>query len=282
MSKDLIARLREHATDWDGSQMPDLEPAKGDPTAGDLRAAADLIERLTSAPAGEDAGDMAAFGASDGACYHYPGADQQSERAAYCRGARWAARQNDASGTAIGLMRAYYAAEDARNDCPECDNAGPWDHCGACSVRIGGVINEQLLFLDSLSTAPSPSPVARVPDSAEIARIRADIINTPETADFMAGVPIEATHQRERWGVDHDAGKSPFDWFWLIGYLAQKAADAAVRGDVEKAKHHTISTGAALANWHANLSGAGTSMRPGIEPPSSSSETSADDVGGGR
>jgi hypothetical protein len=96
--------------------------------------------------------------------------------------------------------------------------------------------------------------------------IRDQIINTPETADFMAGVPIEAQHQRERWGVDHDAGKSPFDWFWLIGYLAQKAADAAVRGDVEKAKHHTISTGAALANWHAALTGADTRMRPGIDP----------------
>lgn len=95
--------------------------------------------------------------------------------------------------------------------------------------------------------------------------IRAQIINTPETADFMAAVPIEAAHQRERWGVNHDAGKTPFDWFWLIGYLAQKAADAAVRDDLEKAKHHTISTAAALANWHASLSGQ-TNMRPGIGP----------------
>jgi hypothetical protein len=96
--------------------------------------------------------------------------------------------------------------------------------------------------------------------------IRDQIINTPETADFMAGVPIEAQHQRERWGVDHDAGKSPFDWFWLIGYLAQKAADAAVRGDVEKARHHTISTAAALANWHAALTGADNRFQPGITP----------------
>lgn len=97
--------------------------------------------------------------------------------------------------------------------------------------------------------------------------IRSEVINTPETADFMAGVPLEAAHQRERWGVDHDGGKTPFDWFWLIGYLAQKAADAAVRGDVDKAQHHTISTAAALANWHLALSGGDNRMRPGIEAP---------------
>ena len=83
----------------------------------------------------------------------------------------------------------------------------------------------------------------------------------------MAGVPLEATHQRQRWGSNDDAGKTPFDWFWLIGFLAQKAATAAVAGDVDKARHHTISTAAVLANWHAALSGADTFMRPGIEPP---------------
>lgn len=101
-----------------------------------------------------------------------------------------------------------------------------------------------------------------------VERIRNDIINTPETADFIAGVAIEATHQRERWGSEHDAGKTPFDWFWLVGYLAQKAAASQVNGDTEKAMHHTISTAAALANWHAAISGASTAMRPGIEPPS--------------
>jgi hypothetical protein len=97
-------------------------------------------------------------------------------------------------------------------------------------------------------------------------QIRREIINSPETADFMAGVPIEAIHQRERWGSDHDAGKSPFDWFWLVGYLAQKAAASAVAGDTEKARHHTISTAAALANWHLALGGTDTRMRLGIDP----------------
>lgn len=95
---------------------------------------------------------------------------------------------------------------------------------------------------------------------------REAVINTPETANFMEAVPLEAAFQREKWGAAHDAGKTPFDWFWLIGYLAQKAADAAVRGDVEKAKHHTISTAAALANWHAALAGTVSDMRPGIGP----------------
>jgi hypothetical protein len=92
-------------------------------------------------------------------------------------------------------------------------------------------------------------------------------INTPETTDFLKGVPLEAAHQRERWGVDHDAGKTAWDWFWLIGYLAQKAGSSAIAGDVEKAKHHTISTAAALANWHLQLSGAYARMRPGIADP---------------
>lgn len=102
--------------------------------------------------------------------------------------------------------------------------------------------------------------------SAELERLQA-VVNTPVVADFVQGVTLEAAHQRERWPSDHDAGKSPFDWFWLLGYLGQKAAAAAVAGDVDKAKHHTISTAAACANWHLALTGVDTSMRPGIETP---------------
>ena len=43
---ELVERFKEHATDWDGQQMPDGEPAKGDPTAGDLRKAATAITTL--------------------------------------------------------------------------------------------------------------------------------------------------------------------------------------------------------------------------------------------
>ena len=90
------------------------------------------------------------------------------------------------------------------------------------------------------------------------------LVNRPEIDDFRLGVALEAAHQRDRWGSDHDSGKTPFDWFWLIGYLAGKAAAAAVAGDREKALHHTISTAAALANWHLALLGADTGMRPGV------------------
>lgn len=93
------------------------------------------------------------------------------------------------------------------------------------------------------------------------------LINTPGTDDWQESVRIEAAHQVERWGSDHDAGKTPLDWFWLIGYLAQKAAFSAIAEDTAKAQHHTVSTAAALLNWHRQISGAPTGMRPGIEPP---------------
>lgn len=92
-------------------------------------------------------------------------------------------------------------------------------------------------------------------------------LNTPEVEDFAKATVTEAQHQRARWGSSHDAGKQPLDWFWLIGYLAQKAATAHMAGDLFKAKHHTISTAAALANWHAAITGEHTEMRPGIETP---------------
>lgn len=105
---------------------------------------------------------------------------------------------------------------------------------------------------------------------AEAARLAA-LINTPELHDFTRAVVLEAAHQRERWGADHDAGKEPADWFWLIGYLAGKALAAALAVDRDKALHHCISSAAALANWHAALLGADTRMRPGITPPSGES-----------
>ena len=88
-------------------------------------------------------------------------------------------------------------------------------------------------------------------------------LNTPELEDFAKGVVLEAAHQRERWGPQHDEGKTPADWFWLIGYLAGKALHSAVAGDTPKLKHHLITTAAALNNWHAQVIGA-SNMRPGI------------------
>lgn len=90
------------------------------------------------------------------------------------------------------------------------------------------------------------------------------LLNTPEIFDFTRAVVLEAQHQRGRWGSDHDSGKQPSDWFWLLGFLAGKALAAHVAGNTEKALHHTISSAAVLANWHAAILGQ-TNMRPGIE-----------------
>ncbi len=75
------------------------------------------------------------------------------------------------------------------------------------------------------------------------------MINTPHIAEFLESVKLEAVHQRERWGTEHDACKTDADWFWLVGYLCGKA----IRPDIthENHLHHIITTAAALLNWHA-------------------------------
>jgi hypothetical protein len=123
---------------------------------------------------------------------------------------------------------------------------------------------------------------------AALARIAAleSLINNPHTNDFLEAVRTEAAHQRERWGTDHDAGKSDAEWFWLIGYVAGKALNTPIAKDLEaigrsastpaeadavithKRLHRIITIAAAALNWHAAVSGADTRMRPGIETPS--------------
>lgn len=83
---------------------------------------------------------------------------------------------------------------------------------------------------------------------AEVERLRA-LIGRPYVGAWKDAVVIEAAHQRERWGGDHDARKEPADWFWTLGYLAGKALAAHARGDLDKAAHHTVSSGAVLAHW---------------------------------
>lgn len=76
-----------------------------------------------------------------------------------------------------------------------------------------------------------------------------ELVNNPHTHSFLEAVKFEAAHQRDRFGDAHARGKSAENWFWLVGYLAGKCLRAAITGDKEKAKHHTISSAAALANW---------------------------------
>lgn len=80
-----------------------------------------------------------------------------------------------------------------------------------------------------------------------------DLLNFPEIVDFMDGTRREVAHQIQRWSTVGDRAKAPADWFWLVGYLAGKALAAHIKGDTNKALHHTISTAAALANWHAYI-----------------------------
>lgn len=110
------------------------------------------------------------------------------------------------------------------------------------------------------------------------------LINHPLTDSFLDGVRREAAHQSERWGSEHDAGKAPLDWFWLVGYLAQKVVVSLDRlaetnrhfapGEgialkskhASKALHHTISTAAVCLNWHAHIVGTPLDGRKSFQP----------------
>lgn len=92
------------------------------------------------------------------------------------------------------------------------------------------------------------------------------LINSPRTDDFFEGVRIEAAHQVERWGVDHDAGKRSEDWITLFVYLLGKAAKAHFDGNRDKLLHHVITVAAVALNWHRNATGDDTRMRPGVGP----------------
>lgn len=116
-------------------------------------------------------------------------------------------------------------------------------------------------------------PVAEINHWRTRALLAEKLLNSPELHDFARGVVQEAAHQRQRWGTAKDADKSPADWVFLVGHLATRSMMYLQAGNVDKALHHTITTAAALANWHSNISGADTSMWPSLpgQPPAGSS-----------
>ena len=115
--------------------------------------------------------------------------------------------------------------------------------------RLDEVLHE--LAAERLAHAATREELATARrDLADLSRI----LDSPQTSDFLAAVPLEGAHQRKRWGERHDNIKEPQDWYWLLGWLAGKAVHAAATGDVEKARHHTISSAAVLLNWHRHLS----------------------------
>jgi hypothetical protein len=94
--------------------------------------------------------------------------------------------------------------------------------------------------------------MTRCTHESEIERLNG-ILNTPVLEPFMEAAVAEARHQRYRWGDEQDAQKTAWDWFWTLGYLGGKAAHAALARDWDKAKHHTITAAAMLANWHRHI-----------------------------
>ena len=74
--------------------------------------------------------------------------------------------------------------------------------------------------------------------------------------DFDKEIPLEAAYLVQRWRDAQGSGKQPADWFWLfwmLSYLGGKALTAVKAGDMEKAKHYSISSAAVLRTWHAQL-----------------------------
>lgn len=87
----------------------------------------------------------------------------------------------------------------------------------------------------------------------ELDRLTA-LLNTPQIDDFIEAVRLEAAHQVERWGEEHDAGKTDDWWLWTAAHLATKATQANRHGDRDKYLHHIITTAALCANWHKHAS----------------------------
>lgn len=177
---------------------------------------------------------------------------------------------------AISSPATRAASEALHNATPE--QLGEAAHRGAVADREAREARDAATLVDRIDAlfidhGPAPLTAAGAPlrDRAtdlliesrdELRRLDA-LINAPHNANFLEGVRVEVAHQIDRWGTAHDRAKAPADWFWLVGYLAGKALAAHAAGDTEKAKHHTISTAAALANWHAAITMADNRMQPG-------------------
>lgn len=120
----------------------------------------------------------------------------------------------------------------------------------------------KLLAWQAWQTRSRMDSSATEQDRIDAAKYRA--LHTPEIHDFLKAVEREALYQREKWGADHDDGKTDTDYFWLLGYLAGKAVSKP-----EKQLHHIITTAAACLNWHGARTGWYVGMRPGIAEPAS-------------
>lgn len=121
--------------------------------------------------------------------------------------------------------------------------------------RVHFLAPEDLSDLQAFRIALGPATQESRDLHAEVERL-CQILNTPVLEPFAEAVVSEAQHQIYRWGDEQGAKKTAWDWFWSLGYLGGKAAHAALAGDWDKAKHHSITAGALLANWHRHISAA--------------------------
>lgn len=119
-------------------------------------------------------------------------------------------------------------------------------------LRTAGFVVPAAIIAELMSSAAEASVKRIGLLQAEVDRLTA-LLNTPLLEPFAQAVVAEAQHQVYRHGFDHDARKDAYAWLWLLGYLVGKAARAANDGDHDKALHHTITAGAALANWHRQI-----------------------------
>lgn len=107
------------------------------------------------------------------------------------------------------------------------DGEEGWEEQRTCSVCYGIVGTKHGLdptpFCHTCAAEALPRLIERVRSQQEEIASLKSTLNNPQIVDFTTAVQAEAAHQRERWGVEHDAQKTDADWFWLIGYLAGKA-----------------------------------------------------------
>ena len=95
--------------------------------------------------------------------------------------------------TAFTLLRHYHDAINARNDCAECENEGPWEHCGPCSERIGPVIAAQINFL-------AHPPQSRV--AADPVGLREAVRLGLEDAEYLDRISEDADENNwQDWGA---------------------------------------------------------------------------------
>lgn len=167
---------------------------------------------------------------------------------------------------ALGL-----AADD--NDPLVMASAGPVGEAQADLYAVLGLFSRSAS--GEIVTAPPTETVEQLRAERDAARMLAEVrgrerdrlnalINTLRTDEFFESVRIEAAHQVERWGVEHDAGKRPEDWITLFIYLLGKAATAHFDGNQPKLEHHVITVAAVALNWHRRLSSVSFAMRPGV------------------